>query len=1107
MTGTAARIDEVLRSLVDETLGCDIAATDTVQAIGGTSLTALQLAARIEATFGVALPASEVFEREFADLVVALARAARPALPSPDYAIEALGRSTAPLSAAQRRLWFAHQNAGCTADYNVGFAVRITGALDVGLLNQAVDAMVARHRILRVVIVERGGELAQQVLPARATRLAPQPTADSTVNSVVREEIRRSFDLPHGPLWRARLFAAASSHILVLTFHHLVVDHQTCQLLLAELAGGYNALTGGRSVPEICGHVDYLDFAERDSARQDRTSQQRAAALEFWTKTLGAGIRPFDLGPAMGPAGDTARVNAEVPAELTSTLAALGKRCDASLFMVMLSTWQVLLWRMSGQRTGIVTVPVTGRTRPELVAMAGPLLNPLPLPVEIDPTVPFTTLVQRVRDTAWSALSHELPVDEILAALPAGRAGGALEAVKFTIEDGDPHSSLCLEGLEVTPLVVDHGCGRFDLGVEVTRESDSRTMTIALTWRQGRYDHAYATALLYRYLGLLSAVVEQPTGIVAEFDVLNPLERPWLLGLGRGATVPADELAPCLVRRWSHLSPESLAVTDELHAITYRDLDQIAGQLAAALRRVGVARGDRVALLLAPSAEYPAAVAGVWRVAGAYVPVDPDWPPERIRMVLNDSGASAVIRLGAYRLEFWDGPQIDLTDLPEHAVDPVAVSGLDPAYVIYTSGTTGRPKGVVVPHCALANVVGWHRRRFRVEPADRVSQVFAPTFDPSVLEMWSPLSAGASVHVASKEQRRDAHLLARWMREQQITIAGTPTGTAEAMLESNDASDLGVRAMLVGGDRLHWNEAHSFGGEVVNVYGPTEATIWATSATVASRADRRPPPIGTPVDNLRAYIRDGRMRPVPVGVVGELYLAGVGLALGYLGRPGLTAERFLPDPDGASGDRMYRSGDLARWLPDGHIEFLGRSDDQVKVRGHRVELQEVESALLAHRGVMHAVAAVRAQRLIGYVVATGDLADVTAHMRDRLPAHMVPDAIVRIDEVPLTPNGKFDRPRLPDPPAQSAAGSAPRTPLERDLCGIWAGLLGISSVGIDDDFFELGGHSLLAIRAAGAVRSQLGQDLSVRELLAHPTIAELAGLFESRRIHIQSAPT
>ncbi|WP_194838583.1 non-ribosomal peptide synthetase [Nocardia sp. XZ_19_369] len=1092
MTGHACQVTEVLREIWDDTLGCDVGDGDTVQALGGTSLHALQIMARIETALGVAVPAAEVFEREFAALADELARSAE-SIRQEEDGIAVLGREIAPLSAAQRRLWMAHQIDPGTADYNVGYAFRLAGPLDVEIFNRALDHLIARHRLLRVVIIDDHGEPTQRVQPARPARLVPEPTPAAALEAIVREEVRRPFDLTHGPLWRARLLAAADgTHVLVTTFHHVVTDHQTSQLLLSELADLYNRLTSGAVAHEIPDGPDYLDYAAWENTQAQADVQRHAEALEFWTAALdGATVRPFDLSPAAGPAGDTARVRVDMRADLMAGLAALGARCEASLFMVTLAAWEVLLFRMSGQRAGAVTVPVSGRTRPELLNMAGPLLNPLPYPAEVDPALRFVDLVGRLRDTAWGVVCHDLPVDELIAALPVGHAGAgqSLEAVKFTVEDGDPRTALHFDGLEVTALDIETGIGRFDLGVEITRLAHPERLVITLTWRHGRYSHSYATGLLYRYLALLSAVVERPEQHVAEFDVIGPLERPWLLGLGRGAPVGEIELVPQLVSCRAQATPDHLAVIDDQHRISCRDADQVAGRLAGWLREVGVTRGGRVALMLPPSAWYPLAVAGVWRCAAASVPLDPSWPEDRLRWVLDDSRATALVRLGAGPLSFWDGPQISMDALPSTSAEALPLSGLDPAYAIYTSGTTGRPKGVVVEHRSLANIVDWHRRRFSISPSDQVSQIFANTFDPSVLDTWSALAAGATLHVASDDHRHDAALLCSWLREQHITVAALPTGLAEALLALPDAHELALRSMLVGGDRLHWNATDSVSFEVVNVYGPTEATIWATSATVEPRTDHRPPPIGRPIDALSTYILDERMRLAPAGAVGELYIAGTGVALGYQGRPGLTAERFLPDP--FAPGRMYRTGDLARWLPDGSIEFLGRGDDQVKIRGHRIELQEIEALLLAHPAVSQAVATVRDQRLIAYVVAE-EVSDLSGYLHARLPSYLTPDAVVGIDAVPLTPNGKIDRKSLPEPPPARTESVAPRTPLEHALCAIWSELLPVDEIGVGDNFFELGGHSLLAIRAAVAVRARLGCDLSVHTLLANPTIEDLA---------------
>ncbi|WP_107661144.1 non-ribosomal peptide synthetase [Nocardia suismassiliense] len=1096
MTDHVRPIAEALREIWGETFGGEVPDTATLFDLGGTSLHALQIAGHIQARWGVTVATSTVFEQDFTGLVDELVERVHSPHAGEAAAVTLVG-NVAPLSYAQRRLWFVHQLGPHEPDYNIGAAFRISGPLDVALLSAAFDRLLTRHRILRTIIDDEHGEPVQRVQPATPVHLVPEPISDSEIAATVRQEIRAPFDLSRGPLYRVRLLMTLDGrYILVLTLHHLVTDHQTNVLLLEELSRHYRDLRNGVDL-ESATRPDYLDYAATTTTNPAHTD----ADLAWWLDALGDGIAPIDLGSTSGPAGETCRARAEVSAAMTAELTALGTRYGATLFMTLFAVWQCVLTRVSGQQRGTVTVPVSGRTQPGEQHLMGPVLNPLPVPFAIDPGQKFTDQLMRVRDTVLGVVAHhQLPVEELVAAIDtSGRADDAsrsLAALKFTVEDGEP--TLALDGVDVEALEVHSGVGRFDLGVEVTRHTD--TLTINVSWRRGRHSDADATGLLGVYLRLLAAVVQAPETAVADFDLVGEAERRRLLGLGRGPSMPAAPLVPHLVAQWCRATPAQLAVADDRVWFSYGDLDRISGQLASALQQAGVRHGDRVAVVLPPSAWFSLAAAGVWRLGAAFVPMDPGWPQQRLSMVLADCNAAAAIGIGTATLPAdWHGPHIDINALPEATIArPAPLVGLDTAYVIYTSGTTGTPKGVAVSHHSLANITGWYRRRFDVVASDRLSQVFAPSFDPSLLDTWGALSAGAALHVASVEVRRDAGMLCAWLRDRHISLAGLPTGLAEALLEVPEARELPLRAMLIGGDRLQWCRPDAVPYQVVNVYGPTETTIWSTSATVHQRRDHRPPPIGVPVDNTAAYILDHRLRQVPIGTIGDLYLAGDGVALGYLGRPALTAEHFVPDP--FTGGRMYRTGDLARHLRDGHLEFLGRGDDQVKIRGHRIELQEIEAVLRTHPAVRQAVAAVRAQRLVGYVVTDlSDLTEVVGHARTRLPAYAVPDAVVAMDALPLTANGKFDRTRLPDPRSEHSPVGAPGTALERALRGIWSELLerDESEIGTRESFFGLGGHSLMAISAAVAVRTVLGVHLSVQALLANPTIEELARYIES----------
>ena len=665
-------------------------------------------------------------------------------------------------------------------------------------------------------------------------------------------------------------------------------------------------------------------------------------------------------------------------------------------------------------------------------------------------------------------------------------------------------------GLAVRELSFDARTVRFDLDVFMRDREGG--IAVDVDYRTDLFDEATIQRLLDHFVRLLAAAADRPEAPISRLPLSGTQERIELEALGTRPVVhPVAPLVHELVADWARRRPDALAVRDAHSTLTYGELDAMANRLAASLRDRGAARDVLVDVLVDRSVEFVVALLAVLKAGAAYLPLDPSYPDARLADMLDDSRAPLVVTTSALAGRLTDpGPvvlrldrDVDLSASgPGFASVPVEPGDL--AYVIYTSGSTGRPKGVLIEHRGLLNLCHWHVRQYAVTPADRGTLVAAQGFDASVWELWPYLAAGACVCVADETTRSDPTLLARWLIDQGATLTFLATPMAEAVLAGELAADLPVRAVLTGGDQLRQRPRPALPYVLVNHYGPTECTVVATASTVADATSAQgPAAIGGPIDNVRLYLLDEHRAPVPRGVSGELYLGGVQLARGYLNRPELTADRFVPDPFGPPGSRLYRTSDLARWRTDGELEFLGRADRQVKIRGHRIEPGEIETRLRAYPPVAEAVvvalgAGTTDRRLVGYVVPIpGREADpdgLRRWLRERLPDYMVPAQFVTLPALPITASGKVDRARLPEPAADGPAREyvAPRDDVERAIAALFAEILGRETIGIHDDFFDLGGHSLRAAELTAGLRRDFGVDLSMRAVFTGPTVADLA---------------
>ncbi|SCF27446.1 amino acid adenylation domain-containing protein [Micromonospora purpureochromogenes] len=1009
---------------------------------------------------------------------------------------------TFPASFAQERVWMANQLDTASPVYNISTPWRFPAGIDADTAGEVVGRVVARHEALRTHLRMDDGALVQVVrehepvrLPADDLRDLPEAERAARYAALRTELARTPIPLDAPPLWRARLVRLDDAWTLLFVVHHAVFDSHSAVLLVAELAAfSEAALTGApAAVPEL--PIQYADFAVWQ--RDQLTGAELDRQLAFWTGQL-AGAPPVTGLPLdrprpaqLGFAGDEVRF--ALPDGLLDRVGRLAAGSAATPYMVLLAGFAALLSRISGDTDVVVGVSTAGRDTAELTPLIGMFVNPVALRCDVGGDPSFTELLGRVRAGLVDAMEHgQTPFQRIVEAV-APQRDPSVQPIFQTALNFIPDS-----GLDPVEL----GTTKDDLAFDVTT-GESR-----LVYRTDLFDRATAEAVVARYVRLLTAAVADPGQPVSALPLFVDAERDLVLRAWNGDdATPAFRSVIERVQRQAAATPDAVALVCEGVSLTYAELNTAANRLARVLVARGAAPEARVALALPRSPELLVAVLAVLKSGAAYVPVDTGYPAGRIAYLLADAEPTLVLALpetaalvpaGAVVLDGEVGADQadgDLTDAdraaplrPEH-----------PAYVLYTSGSTGRPKGVVVEHRAVAAYLAWARDAY----PGLAGTALLPSpvsFDLTVTGLLGPLTAGGTVRLAGIDSPH-------------ARVGGRPSflKVTPSHLPLLDAALSPTTDLVIGGEALTgeqlagWRAAHP-DVAVVNEYGPTEATVGCVAARVAPGRPLAagPVPIGRPTAGARVYLLDAALQPVPPGVVGELYVAGDQLARGYLHRPGLTAERFLPCPYGRPGQRMYRTGDLARWRTDGTLDYLGRRDDQVKVRGMRIELGEIESAMLAHPQVREAAVAVRTDSgepaLVGYLVGAADEAALAAELARDLPAHLVPAAFVRLDALPLTPNGKLDRAALPAPPATVAADGyvPPRTDAETLVAEVYAEILQVEKVGALDDFFVLGGNSLRGMRAMARIRAEVDVDLPMRALFSSPVVADLAAQIEQR---------
>ncbi|WLA02847.1 non-ribosomal peptide synthase/polyketide synthase [Xanthomonas translucens] len=1134
-------LEATLAALWSELLGVEqIGRHDSFFALGGHSLLALRLISRIRSTLGLELTLAALFAQpRLAEMAQALASTAASQLP----AIVPLPREgDLPLSFAQQRLWFLAQlDAQADLAYAMPGGVELHGTLDVAALRQALDRIVVRHEALRTTFVASGDSAIQCIAPPEVgfaldcidLRHAHDPDADA--QRLAEQEANTPFDLEHGPLIRGRLLRLAEHrHRLLVTMHHIVTDGWSIGLLLRELGALYAAFVQGQPDPLPPLPIQYADYTLWQRRWLDGPVLQRQ--LDFWRDHLEGAPALLAL-PTDHPRpalqdyrGDS--VDLTLDADLTEALTALSQRHGTTLFMTVLAAWGTLLARLSGQDEAVIGTPIANRTCSELEPLIGFFVNTQALRIDLRAKPSVAELLTQVRATAVAAQEHQdLPFEQVIEALnPARHLGHHPVFQAMLVWQNNADVALDLPGLHSRVLEQDNTTAKFDL--QLTLQAQDERIAGQLTYATALFERDTIERHLAQFVALLRGIVADDNIRVDRLPLSSALERQqWLHMLTRQHTTFDDaRCLPVVFEQQVARTPQAIALVDGERELSYAELDTRANRLAHHLIAHGVGPEDRVALFLQRGSDLVVAILAVLKSGAAYLPMDPAYPAERLAFMLDDAQPrlllahrelAAALPTNARIAIVWLDAEADAwAQQPAHAPQRTDLLPQHPAYVIYTSGSTGTPKGVVVAHAQVVRLL--HATRACVAPtAEDVWTLFhSCAFDFSVWELWGALAHGGRLVVVPQHTARDPAAFHALLCQQRVSVLNQTPSAFQALLDAQRHSDLqhNLRLVIFGGEALQpatlapWFAQHGQRTALLNMYGITETTVHVTAHALTAQDAQRPghSPIGVPLADLRAYVLAADGQCLPIGVAGELHVAGAGLARGYLGRPGLTAERFVPDPFAEHhGERMYKTGDLARWRADGSLEYLGRNDEQVKLRGFRIELGEIQAALRSCDGVRQAAVVVREdntgdKRLVAYVVGDDEVVLNAEALRTqlgaRLPDYMLPAAYVPLAALPLTANGKLDRRALPAPDADALATQAyvaPEDEREILLADLWHELLGVERVGRYDNFFALGGHSLLAVRLISRIRTSLGLELPLATVFAQPRLADLAQALDS----------
>ncbi len=1124
--------EETLAAIWSEVLRIpQIGVLDNFFSLGGHSLLATQVVSRVRQSLGIVLPLRAIFECPTISEMASRLEEKRSVTAVGGSKIERASRDTAiPLSFAQQRMWFLDQLEPNKPHYNIPCALRVDSAVDLSVLQLAVDALVARHETLRTNLAVENGEPIQVISPFLHIpvqlidlSLVPDTEREREALRITGAEAQRSFDLANDPLLRISVLRLSDAcHILFLNIHHIISDRWSLTVLLSELAVLYGAFSEGKSSPLPDLPVQYADF----SVWQRRSSQSEVIEkqLSYWLDELRDAPPIIEL-PTDRPRQSIASLKGEsvsinLTPELTAKLHNLSRTNGATLFMTLLAAFEVLLSRYSGQEDLVVGMPIASRSHPEIEGLIGLFANTLPLRARLGGDPSFGEVLARTKESALGAYAHqEVPFERLVEELHPERSLSydPLVQVYFILQNA-PHEGLRLHGLELKHIPTDSKTSKGDLYFSLAERGGG--LSGRLEFNTDLFDTTTIKRFLGHYQNLLESAAENPNLPMSQLTLLSREERQQIL-VDWNATETEYPSHLCLHQLFEaqvSRTPDAIACVFEADQLTYAQLNACANQVAHLLRQRGVCVGQRVGIFVERSLDMMVGLLGIQKAGAAYVPMDPSYPTERLRFTLVDSQVPVILTqqslldaLPEHQAEVlcldsdWTDFAEQSTANPESSVNPH-----DLVYVIFTSGTTGRPKGVQVPHGAVVNLLTFMAKELQMGSNDVFPALASFAFDMCIPELYLALISGGRTVLGHRNLASNGEDLAALLRETNATIVHATPTTWNLLLEAGFTGKGLKRA--IGAEPLPrelCTRLLEADGSLYNLYGPTETTVW--SAFHHFRSAVEPIVVGRPIANTQIYILDKKLQPVSIGVSGEIYIGGAGVTCGYLNRPELTAEKFIPDSFSRQPNAlMYKTGDLGRYLPDGRIEFQGRVDNQVKVRGYRIELGEIETVLSSHPSVQECVVVAREdvpgdKRLVAYVTSAAtakfDPGALRLWVKKKLPDYMVPLAWIEMDRLPLSPNGKIDRKNLPVPEYArqelSVAFQLTRTQTEEVIAAIWAEVLKLSQVGLYDDFFELGGHSLLATQVVSRIRQAFQVELPLRALFEEPNVAGVANRVES----------
>ena len=1044
-------------------------------------------------------------------------------------AVQSRDQEYFPLSAAQQRLLFLDQFEPNTATYNTALAFRLIGPLHVDALEQSLDAIVQRHEALHTVFHIQDEQGVQKVLQGAALFMPvvdlesiAQEEREAEMIRLGNQEACSPFNLAEDLKLRAKLFRLSrEEHVIVVTMHHIASDGWSFGVFMRELTMFYEGYVTGKPVQLPPLPVQYIDYASwhQEWLRSDAVKTQ----LAYWKKQLEGAPAVIELPTDRPrPALQTFRGewhHTEYGPEFTAALKSFAREEGATLFMVLLAAFETLLYRYTGQDDILIGSPIAGRTHPETRELIGLFINTMVLRADLSNNPTFRELVARVRQAAYSSYENQdVPFEKLVEELQPQRdlSHSPLFQVMFILQS-QPLPGLKLHNLRSSPIVeINPKTSKFDITISLIEQEGA--LTTVFEYNPDLFDAATISRMAEHYEELLKGILKDPDQHLADLPVLTQTEKYQLLVDWNNTELnyPADVCVSKLFEKQVSQSPAATAVTFEDKSLTYQQLNEQANQLAHHLKTLGVKPDTLVGIYMERSLEMVVGLLGILKAGGAYVPLDPAFPSDRLEFMLSDSNAAILITQESLADQLAAPQELklvcidkDWTIIARESTENLATQAKpeDLAYVIYTSGSTGRPKGVQIQQQSLVNFLTSMRREPGMTEQDALLSVTTLSFDIAGLEIFLPLTTGARLELVSRETATDGVQLMAALETCGATVMQATPITWRMLIDAGWQGNHQLK-ILCGGEALPLDLAKQIlarCGSLWNMYGPTETTIWSTLRQVWP--DDTEISIGKPIGNTKCYILDSHMQPVPVGVSGDLYIGGDGLARGYLSRPELTAEKFVPNPFSVQpGARLYKTGDLAKYKPNGEIYYLGRGDNQIKIRGFRVELGEIEAVLAQHPAIREIVVIVREdhpgdKRLVGYpILKEGapepNSTDLRAFAREQLPEYMIPSAFVFLQEYPLTPNKKIDRKALPAPdqsrPDLDRQYVAPRDEIEEGVTNIFAGVLKLERVGIQDNFFDLGGHSLLATQVISRVRGDLHVDLPLRALFETLTPEELS---------------